>query len=140
MVFLPLCTTQTLQAQQTAKPTSNLNFLKPYNGKYPHDVKLFNNVTIRMRLQKLLGSQFNYLVKSIFQVETPIKIENNYFYAWAMQTHSGGDPSAKLLADIGKNILYVEIIKNNQTKIYAEDGSKTIPEELEEWAKKQSPD
>jgi hypothetical protein len=131
--------TQILHAQQTHKPAGNLNFLKPFNGKYPHDVRLFNNATLKLRLQKLLGTaEFNYLVKNIFQVETPIKIENNLAYAWGMQEHSGGDPSATILADINKNILYVKIMKNNQTKIYAEDGSKTIPKELDDWAKKQA--
>jgi hypothetical protein len=137
-VLLPFRSMQTLQAQ-TTRPAGNLNFLKPFNGKYPHDVLLFNNATFKLRLQKLLGTtEFNDLVKNIFQVETPIKIKNNFFYAWGMQTHSGGDPSATILADINKNILYVKIVKDKQTKIYAEDGSKTIPKDLDDWAKKQS--
>jgi hypothetical protein len=138
ITLLSVCATQKLQSQQTTKPQGNLNFFKPFNGKYPHDVRLFNNATLKIRLQKLLGTEFSYLVKSIFQVETPVKIENNLVYVWGMQEHSGGDPSATILADIPKNILYVKIVKNKQTKIYAEDGSKTIPKDLDDWAKKQT--
>jgi hypothetical protein len=121
-----------------AQQPGDLNFLKQYNSKYAYEVKLFNNAVIKPRLQKLLGAQFNYFVKSIWQVETPIKVENNFVFAWAMQAHSGGDPSATLLADISKNILYLKIIKDNQTKIYSEDGSNAVPKELDDWAKKQS--
>ena len=139
LIISGISTTQILSAQQKNVAANNLNFLKQYKDKYPHDVKLFANAAIKMRLQKMLGStEFNYLVKNIFQVETPVKIENNFFYTWGMQTHSGGDPSATILAEINKNILYVKIVKDDQTKIYAEDGSKTIPKDLDDWAKKQS--
>jgi hypothetical protein len=129
---------QILLAQQNNAAAANLNFLKQYKGKYPGDVKLFANAALKKRLQKLLGTEFNYPVKSIIQVETPIKVENNFFYVWAMQAHSGGDPSATILADISKNVLYVKIIKDAQTKIYAEDGSDPIPKDLENWSRKQS--
>jgi hypothetical protein len=125
-------------AVAVAQQSANINFLKQCNGKYAYEVKLFNNAVIKQRLQNLLGAQFNYFVKSIWQVETPIKVENNFVYAWAMQAQSGGDPAATLLADISKNILYVKIVKDNQTKIYSEDGSNAVPKELEDWSKKQS--
>ena len=115
-----------------------LEFLRPFNDKYPQAVKLFKNPALKTRLQKLLGGNFGYLVKDIFQVEIPIRIEGDYFYAWGMQTHSGGNPSAKLIADLGKNKLYVEILKNKQTLFYAEDGSKSLPAPLDAWVNKQS--
>jgi len=136
-IFVTSLLTINILAVAVAQQSANIEFLKQYNGKYSYEVKLFNNAVIKQRLQKLLGAQFNYLVKSIWQVETPIKVENNFVYAWAMQAHSGGDPAATLLADISKNILYVKIVKGNQTKIYSEDGSNTVPKELEDWAKKQ---
>ncbi len=126
-----------LQAQQTGGAVDNLQFLKQLNGKYAYREKLFDNAGIKKRLEKLLGGQYEYFIKSIWQVETPMKVENDFFYAWAMQAHSGGDPSATLLADIHTNMLYVEIIKGGHTTTYAEDGSKTVPKELKEWAKAQ---
>jgi hypothetical protein len=116
----------------------NLEFLRQYKGKYPHEVQLFKNPVLRKRLKKLMGSRFNYLINDIFQVETPIRLEGDYFYAWAMQTHSGGDPSAKLIADLGENKLYVEIQQGTQTLIYTEGGSKSIPKSLDAWVKAQS--
>ncbi len=101
---------------------ADLTFLIDLNGHYPHDVKLFNNPVIKTRLKRMLGAQYNYL-KSIWEVEIPIKIENGLMYTWAMQAHSGGDPSAALVADINKNVLYVRIRKDKKDKIYSEDGS-----------------
>lgn len=37
------------------------------------------------------------------------------------------------MADINKNILYVGIRKDEQVKIYTEDGSKA-PQRLQDWA------
>jgi hypothetical protein len=125
-------------ARQEAQNGGNLDFLKKFDGKYPHEIQFFKNPALRTRLQKLMGKQYTFLVKEIFQVETPIRVEGNFFYVWGMQTHSGGNPSAKIIADIAKNKLYVEILKNEQTQIFAEDGSKAIPKDLESWVKKQS--
>src|ERR1700689_29880 len=77
-----------LQAQQTGVAADNLQFLKQFNGKYAYQEKLFDNAGIKKRLEKLLGGQYDYFIKSIWQVETPIKVENDFFYAWAMQAHS----------------------------------------------------
>ena len=123
---------QTTQ-QQTDKPDSeNLDFLYKLDKKYPYEIKLLDNPIIKKRLKKILGSQYDYL-KSIWEVETPIEISNGLFYAWGMQAHSGGDPGAVLMADINKNVLYVGIRKDEQEKIYSEDGS-NAPQRLQDWA------
>jgi hypothetical protein len=137
LMILSLPVSQSLLARQNSSPADSLNFLRQYNGKYALEAKLFNNTIVRKRLEKLLGNQYHFLTKSTWQVETPVRVEKDFFYAWAMQTHSGGDPSATLLADLHKNIFYVEIVKGGHTTTYAEDGSKTVPEALKEWAKKQ---
>src|SRR5580658_881909 len=111
--------------QKSMAIQGDLDFLRKYNGKYPQEVKLFKNPVLKKRLQKLMGNQFNYLTEEIFQVETPIRVEGNFLYAWAMQTHSGGNPSAKLIADLGKDKLYIEILKDNKTLLYAEDSAKS---------------
>ncbi|MEP6951392.1 MAG: hypothetical protein ABI863_19035 [Ginsengibacter sp.] len=86
----------------------------------------------------MLGKQYNYFIKDIWQVETPIKIENDFLYAWVMHAHSGGDPAATLLADLQTNKLYIEIVQDHKTTLYAEDGSSTIPKPLADWAMVQS--
>lgn len=135
LAILLLAGTNQIQAQAGTKPINDLGFMRDYNGKYAYDVKLFNNPRFKTRLRKLLGGQYSYFIKSIWQVEIPIKIENDFLYTWAMQAHSGGDPAATLLADFHTNTLYIEIVKDHKTTLYAEDGSKAIPKPLDDWAK-----
>ena len=113
----------------------SLDFLTKLNGKYPYEVKLLDNPILKKRLKRMLGSQYNFM-KSIWQVEIPITVKDGFFYVWAMQAHSGGDPSADLMADIENNVLYVIIKKDGHKKLYSEDGS-NLPEPLQEWADKQ---
>ena len=121
--------------QPVASSTAGLDFLNSYKGKYPAEVKLLNQPVIKKRLQKLLGTEYTFL-KKIWQVESPIEIDNGLFYAWAMQAHQGGNPGAVIMADIKKNILYVGIRKNGEEKFYSEDGSPS-PKKMIEWANEQ---
>lgn len=124
--------TAILKPVQSGVP-NELAFLAEWNGKYPYDVKLLDNAILKKRLMKMLGAKYKFL-KSIWDVETPIEINNNLFYAWAMQTHSGGDPGAVIMADLEKNVLYVGIRENAHVKIYSEDGSQA-PQKLLDWSK-----
>ena len=118
--------------QSDNSSSENLDFLRKFDNKYPYEVKLLDNPILKKRLKKMLGSQYDFM-KGNWQVETPIEITNGLFYAWGMQSHSGGDPSAVIMADISKNVLYVGIRKDSQEKIYSEDGS-NAPRRLQDWA------
>lgn len=137
-IILLLAETNQVKAQPAAKTAADLSFMRAYDGQYPGDAKLFDNPRFKSRLRKLLGNQYNYLVKDVWQVEIPIKVGNDFLYAWAMQAHSGGDPAATLLADFHTNTLYVEIIKDHTTILYSEDGSTALPKALADWATGQS--
>ncbi len=127
-----------LSAQPTDSPTQptggagSLAFLNSLKDKYPHDIKLLDNEVLKTRLQKMLGAEYDYM-RSIWEVETPIEIENGMVYTWAMQAHSGGDPGAVIMADIPKNALYVAIRKDGKAKIYSENGS-AAPQRMQDWA------
>lgn len=81
----------------------------------------------------MLGAEYEYL-KTIRDVETPIEIEDNLFYSWGMQQHSGGDPAAVIMADLNKNVLYVGIRKNGKVTLYSEDKSEA-PQRLKDYEK-----
>ena len=131
----PTTSNQTTKQQLSDNAVSdNLDFLNKLDKKYPHEIELLDNPIIKKRLKKMLGTQYDFM-KSIWEVETPIEISNGLFYAEGMQAHSGGDPSAVLMADINKNVLYVGIRKDEQEKIYSEDGS-NAPQRLQDWANK----
>jgi len=125
-------TQTTIQQQPNNHISDNLDFLNTFDKKYPYETKLLDNPILKTRLRKMLGTQYDFM-KSIWQVETPIEITDGIFYAWGMQAHSGGDPSAVLMADINKNVLYVGIRKDKQQKFYSEDGG-NVPQGLKDWA------
>jgi|GEM_PF-1378933 len=115
-----------------ATAAGSLSFLEGLKGKYPHQIKLFDNEVLRPRLRKMLGSEYDFMIH-VWEVETPIEIENGLLYAWGMQAHSGGDPGAVLMADLRKDVLYVAIRKDARVKVYSEDGS-AVPQRLQDWA------
>ena len=66
-------------------------------------------------------------------MESPIEIEDGLFYAWGMQAHSGGDPSAVIMVDFNRNVVHVGIRRDKNTKIYSEGGNEA-PQKLRDWA------
>ena len=111
--------------------TSDLGFLKEYQGKYPNDVKLLENQTLKLRLQKLLGDRYAFL-KETWAVETPIEIKNNIFVASGCQVHNCGSTNFMIVVDLSKGVVYSGIRDEEKVKLYAEDG--TANEELNNWA------
>lgn len=108
----------------------NLDFLSSYNSKYPREVQLLGNNVIISRINKFIGPEYNFnFINQVWQVEIPIEIQNGIFYAYGMQAHSGGDPSAVIMANIPKNILFIGIKDNGKVRVYSEDGSQ-IPQKL----------
>ena len=57
--------------------SDSLDFLKKFNGKYPNDVKLFDNLTLKLRLQKLLGNRYTFLKE---HKDNLILLTNGFFY------------------------------------------------------------
>jgi hypothetical protein len=110
----------------------DLGALRDFKGKYPYEIKLFEHANLRFRLKALLGDERYAFIKRLRQVESPIEIEDGLLYSWAMQAHSGGNPSAVILFDFNTDILYVGIRKNNVSTVYSEDGSKA-PQKLVDW-------
>ena len=108
-----------------------LDFLREFNGKYPNDVKLLDNLTLKLRLQKLLGNRYAFL-KETWAVETPIEIKNNIFVASGCQTHNCSSTNFIIVVDLSKKVIYAGIREEEKVKLYAEDGSSN--QELNNWA------
>ena len=112
--------------------SDSLDFLKKFNGKYPHDVKLLDNLTLKRRLQKLLGNRYAFLKKT-WAVENPIEIKNNIFVATGCQVHNCSSTNFIIVVDFSKKVVYAGIREEEKVKLYAEDGSSN--QELNNWAK-----
>lgn len=123
---------QTTKQQQANNSTSdNLEFLKKLNGKYPYEVKLFNNPALIKRLKKLLGNRYKFL-KETWAVESPMKIKDNIFVASGCQAHNCGSTNFIIVVDLSKNIMLAGVREEDQVKTYSEDGSSC--QQLIEWA------
>ncbi len=80
-----------------------------------------------------MGKELKW-VKDYWEMTLPVVVENGLFYQWGMQRHNGGYNEATILADINKNTLYVQLLKEGKTYYFAEDGQKSIPAYLSKWA------
>jgi hypothetical protein len=118
-------------SDQPKKEAGNLDYLKKYAGKFPHDVKLLDNPALAKRLKKLLGPRFAF-VKKTWAVETPMQMKDNVFSASGCQTHNCGDTNFIIAVDFSKNVLYAGIRQETKVKLYAEDGSTN--KEITDWA------
>lgn len=119
------------QQQRPDSNADNLDFLKSLNGKYPNEVKLYDNVVLKKRLQKLLGDKYEFLNET-FVMEYPIEIKDNIFTAGGCQPHNCASGNFLIAFDFLKNILYVGI-RFDDVKVYSEDGSTC--QQLIDWAK-----
>lgn len=118
--------------QQTDNSTSNnLDFLKKLKGKYPYEVKLFDNSALNQRLKKLLGGiRYNFL-KETWAVETPMEFANNIFVASGCQAHNCGSTNFIIVVDFSNNVMYAGIREDDKVKTYSEDGSNSP--KVNEW-------
>ena len=114
------------------KKDGNLSVLQSFKRKYPSEINLLKNPGLKSRLKALLGTELYAFVKRIRQVESPIEMEDGLFYSWAMQMHSGGDPSAVIMVDFEKDVVYVGIRRDKKSTIYSEDGGEA-PQKLIDW-------
>ena len=102
--------------------STNLDFLKQLDGKYPFEVKLFDNDAFTQRLQKLLGtSRYNFL-KETWGVEMPMEFTNNVFVASGCQAHNCGSTNFIVVYDFSVDVMYAGIREENQVTTYSEDG------------------
>ena len=115
------------------EPTKDeTDFLKNMKGKYPHEVKFWDNVIVKKRLKKLLGSRFTFLMDN-HGPESPIEIKNNLFMVWTCQAHNCGATNFIIVIDLSKNVLYTGIREDYQIEVYSEDGSSLPRRASQEW-------
>lgn len=112
-------------------PESPCIFLMNFNGKYAFDCQLLDNQITGTHLKQLLGERYDFL-KSVWEVEVPIDIQDSVLYTQAFQDNSGGDPGAVILIDIKRNLYSVGILEKGEVKLYFDD-SAFYPDRLKYW-------
>ena len=111
--------------------SSSLDFLKELDGKYPYQVKLFDNSAFTQRLKKLIGNSRYRFLKKTWAVEVPMEVENNTFVALGCQAHNCASTNFIIVVDFSKNVMYVGIKEEDEIKTYSEDGS--YSPKVNEW-------
>ncbi len=103
-------------------PSNRLDFLMDYDGKYPTEVKLFENSAFNQRLKRLVGDEYDLIYYGC-AVETPATINNNFFIVGACQQHNCAGINYTVVYDYTNDILYVGIKEEEELRSYSEKGN-----------------
>jgi len=138
VISTPVGPTQTPKAINKRVVVKNINQkkdrllnLNSFVGKYPTEVRLLEEGTLKIRLQKILRGRFIYLQQN-WAVETPINIVEGMFLAWGCQQHNCDQTNFIIVVDLKKNLVYCGIREKDLVKTYSEDGSNNI--QINNWA------
>ncbi|MGU3373560.1 hypothetical protein [Chryseobacterium sp. M5A1_1a] len=118
----------------TASPSSATetgagNIITKNEGKYPHDIKLFEDKSITDRLKKLVGTQYADMEK-FFNVESPIVSENGIYKIMGCKQHDCPGYATYIYYDSKNDNFNVSIDKNGKFTDFAEKGKITVTETL----------
>ena len=105
------------------------NIITKNVGKYPHEIKLFDDKGVSDRLKKLLGTQYADMVKN-FNVESPIASENGIYKLTGCKQHDCPGYSTNIYYDAMDDNLNVSIDKNGKVTDFAEKGKITVSASL----------
>jgi hypothetical protein len=89
-------------------------------GKYPHDIKLYDDSAITPDLKALLGDKFATFKKNI-EVSGPLQRER-ILYVLGNRKHQGGKDAAYLLIDTENQKLEVGLWEKGKLTTYASPG------------------
>jgi hypothetical protein len=99
------------------------------DGKYPHDVKLFEDKGLTDRLKKAVGKDYDEMVKN-FSVESPIVSENGIYKLHGCKQHDCPGYATSIYYDSKNDNLNVSIDKNGKLTDFAEKGKIAVSESL----------
>ncbi len=105
------------------------NIITKNVGKYPHDIKFFEDKGISERLKKLTGAQYDEMVKN-FNVESPVTSENGIYKLTGCKQHDCPGYATSIFYDAKNDNLNVSIDKNGKATEFAEKGKITVSESL----------
>ncbi|MEG0928500.1 hypothetical protein [Chryseobacterium sp.] len=106
------------------------NIITQNVDKYPHDIKFFQDKGITERLKKLVGAQYDEMVKN-FNVEGPISSENGIYKLTGCKQHDCPGYATSIYYDSKNDNLNVSIDKNGNISDFNEKGKIAGTEKLE---------
>lgn len=100
------------------------------DGKYPHDIKLFEDKSFAERVKKLVGKDYDEMKKN-FDVESPIVSDNGIYKLHGCKQHDCPGYATSVYYDSKNDNLNVSIDKNGKVTDFAEKGKITVPKALD---------
>ena len=104
-----------------APPSRSTDIITKNVGKYPHDIKFFEDKIITERLKKLVETQYDEMVKN-FNVESPIAFENGIYKLTGCKQHDCPGFATSIYYDAKNDNLSVSIEKNRKVIHFDEKG------------------
>lgn len=105
------------------------NSITKNTGKYPNEIKLFEDKSITDRLKKLTGTQYDEMIKN-FNVESPIVAENGIYKVNGCKQHDCPGYATSIYYDSKNDNFNVRIDKNGKMTEFAEKGKITVTDVL----------
>ncbi|MFT4169916.1 MAG: hypothetical protein QM653_12435 [Dysgonomonas sp.] len=98
-------------------------------GKYPSEVKIFEDKPFSERIKNITGSEYDAIIKN-FNVETPIVSENGIYKFSGCKQHDCPSFQTTIYYDAKTDNINVIISKNDKVSEFAEKGKIEISETL----------
>ncbi|WP_284462319.1 hypothetical protein [Chryseobacterium sp.] len=117
-------------ATTPSSASGTMNIITKNVDKYPHDIKFFEDKGITERLKKLVGTQYDEMVKN-FNVEGPISSENGIYKLTGCKQHDCPGYATSIYYDSKNDNLNVSIDKDGNISDFNEKGKITGTEKLE---------
>lgn len=114
-------------ASSTLASTDNI--ITKNIGKYPNDIKLFEDKSFVERVKKITGTQYDEILKN-FNVESQIVSENGIYKITGCKQHDCSGYSTSIFFDSKNNNLNVLIDKNGKVTDFAEKGKIQVTDVL----------
>lgn len=108
-------------ATTPSSASGTMNIITKNVDKYPHDIKFFEDKGIKERLKKLVGTQYDEMVKN-FNVEGPISSENGIYKLTGCKQHDCPGYATSIYYDSKNDNLNVSIDKDGNISDFNEKG------------------
>ncbi|MBP2619314.1 hypothetical protein [Chryseobacterium jejuense] len=114
----------------TPSTGATLEIITKNEEKYPHDVKLFEDKSFAERVKKLVGKEYDMMLKN-FNVEGPIVSDNGIYKIHGCKQHDCPGYATYIYYDSKNDNLNVSIDKDGKVTDFAEKGKITVSKTLE---------
>lgn len=109
--------------QQYASIRKEAELLNTFKGKYPYDIKFLDQPIIKEHLIDISSTSTYELVKDYWNVESPIKIENDVLFATGCQAHNCASTNFAIAINLLSGTYYLGTYIDDQLQMHSDNQS-----------------